>query len=407
MDSLEKSRARIIRIGRAMLQLGLQNTHSGNISMRLGDRMLITKSGSMKGHLEERDICSPGLSEPGYGLFQSSSETGGHRRVLQYAGSLIHAHGPAAVSLSFLLDEIRPLDCLAAGELGRVPVIDPLDPVGSAELEQAVAETLRENPALLVRGHGPFVQGRSPEHAFYRLCLLENSCRMLLDLLLTGQELEPLYRQARPDWAETPDFSLDRENEDIDPVLNFQFRRTAFDLFSLRLSPFASGSLSVRDGADMIYTAGLASPDGREIKPRRIPLSDKPKSPCSGLHLAAYRHSAAKAVLISHQAEALAQAAGALAAGRDRLIPEDAEGAYFYPQIPVLPGDAAPEQAVLQADRHKLVIINGGGVLALGHTPGHVIHHNSSASSICRWLNRLALMRRTGLQPLVPRFRSR
>jgi len=402
MDNLEQGRARIKRIGRAMLQLGLQNTHSGNISMRLGDQMLITKSGSMKGHLEDRDICNPGLNEPGYGLFQSSSETGGHRRVLQYAGSLVHAHAPAAVSLSFLLDEIRPLDALGAGVLPEVPVINPRDPVGSAELEDAVAEILRHKPALVVRGHGPFVRGENPEAAFYHLCLLENSCRLILDLLLMGVDIPSLYGSIRVAEVESPDFSPEQEHAGVDPVLLKQFRRTAVDLFQLRLSPFTSGSLSVRDGPDMIYAPFLASPDGCELRTRRLSLKTAFKCRFMAMHAAGYQATAAKAILFTHTPEALAQGFSVLAAGRRDIVPADAEGLYFYPGIPVLAATAEPGEVIAQADRCKMVLINGEGILALGHTPGHVIHHNSSAQSICRYLNSLAVMTRTGLRPKTP-----
>jgi len=57
----------MIKIGRAMLDLGLQNTHSGNISVREGNDLFITKTGSMKGHLEalgmKSDMISRSLNE--------------------------------------------------------------------------------------------------------------------------------------------------------------------------------------------------------------------------------------------------------------------------------------------------------------------------------------------------------
>ncbi|MEA2006427.1 MAG: class II aldolase/adducin family protein, partial [Acidobacteriota bacterium] len=79
---MDKTKEQIIKIGRAMLALGLQNTHSGNISIRMGEDMYITKTGSMKGHLEERDIVISGLKEPKFGLFQASSEIGTHQKIL-------------------------------------------------------------------------------------------------------------------------------------------------------------------------------------------------------------------------------------------------------------------------------------------------------------------------------------
>ena len=102
----------IIKIGRAMLALGLQNTHCGNISTIVDGEFYITKTGSMKGHLEERDIVLPGMDEPKTGIFQASSETGTHREILRYARAAMHAHSLSATLLSYTTDTIEPLDFL-------------------------------------------------------------------------------------------------------------------------------------------------------------------------------------------------------------------------------------------------------------------------------------------------------
>jgi len=144
---MDKTKDRMIKIGIAMLTLGLQNTHSGNISVRVGNEMFITKTGAMKGHLEERDIVLPGLIEPKTGLFQASSETGTHRKILEFAGSAIHAHSLSATLLSYILDSLTPVDVLGKSHLGNVPVVEFEYPVGSKEMEEKIPKILKHHPS--------------------------------------------------------------------------------------------------------------------------------------------------------------------------------------------------------------------------------------------------------------------
>lgn len=51
------------KIGWAAYVAGLQDTHSGNMSMRIGSRMLITRRGSMLGFLNGHDIIELSLEK--------------------------------------------------------------------------------------------------------------------------------------------------------------------------------------------------------------------------------------------------------------------------------------------------------------------------------------------------------
>ncbi len=395
---------KIITIGKAMLALGFQNTHSGNISVRSGDEMYITKTGSMKGHLEERDICKPGLFKPEYGLFQSSSETGEHRQVLQYAGAMIHAHSLPVVLLSYLVDEIRPLDGYGRRFLGTVPVQEFEYPVGSKEMEEEIPKILKEKPVMVVKTHGPFVRGSTLEEAFFILCLADHAARILLDVEQTGQR-EAAQRTPEIRYPVLAAYRIPAGAVEIsDPVLLNQFRRTASDLFYLRLSPFQTGSLSVENGREMLYATGLAVPEGMVFDVSRLPIGADSGDFFADLHRAVYRHSSAKAALFTLSPEAASQSLRALARGEERLIPVDAEGGHLYPAVPVLLPDERPQRIVEMAVRYKMVVLAGLGALGIGHTPGHTIHHNSSLKNICYIRTQLEIMQKLGKIDDVNRY---
>ena len=391
---MDKIKQEIILIGRAMLALDFQNSHSGNISVRAGDEMYITKTGSMKGHLEERDICKPGLFKPEYGLFQASSETGEHRAVLQYAGAMIHGHALAVVLLSYIVDEIVPIDAFGRKFLQSVPVKEYEFPIGSKEMEEEIPIILKEKPVMVVKFHGPFVRGATLTEAFFNLNLVNHSAEILLQLDHLGIAPAKIVEPRFPDIRVC--YSAEDVREVTDEVLFQQFRRIADDVFHLRLSPFHTGSLSVQDGREMLFAPAVSVPGDMPFAIRRLPINRESDDYFENLHRAVYRHSNAKAALFTLSPEAMVQSFRSLARGEDRIIPLDAEGGYLYPAVPVVTADEDPKQIIEKAVRYKMVAIAGLGVLAIGHTPGHTIHHNSSIKSICYFKTQLEMMQKIG-----------
>lgn len=387
---LEDLKNKIKVIGRAMLSLGLQNTHSGNISLRTGNNILITKTGSMKGHLENKDIISVGLDEPKAGIFQASSETGTHKKILRFARSAIHAHSLSATLLSFKSESIIPVDCLGRRFLEKIPVVEFEYPVGSPEMEKEIPTILQSGPAMVVKSHGPFVCGSSLEEAFFTLCILDYSAKILLYLNLLKTRLEEIDNITYPPLSDYIQPGNNQATEDR--KLISQFIRTASDVFSLELSPFHTGSLSVKDGREMIYTPALSSPVEIPFDILRISLDEENKDFFTRLHQAVYRYSSAKSALFTHSPWATVQALKLYSQGKDRIIPADAEGSYFYPAVPIISPKEKSETIVANAARYKMVALAGLGVLAIGHTPGYTIHHCSSLKNICFIKTHLELM---------------
>lgn len=169
------------RFGRDLFLAGLNSSHSGNLSVRCGDRIVITRKGSMLGHLEEQDLIETGLEKNDGKITLASTEIGVHRSIYRgtSALSIVHAHPIHAIALSLLEDQISPVDAEGAHFLNKIPVLAAINPIGSKELEEKLPPLLRECKIALVRGHGSFAVGQSLEEAYQWTSSLENACRII------------------------------------------------------------------------------------------------------------------------------------------------------------------------------------------------------------------------------------
>lgn len=169
------------QVGRDLFAAGLNNSHSGNLSVRLGDRLLITRRGAMLGRLEEGDLVETCLEGEDANTPLASTEIGVHRAVYLKTGALavVHAHPPHAVALSLLEKEIVPVDAEGLHYLPRVPVLSPRQAIASRELEESLPGVIREYRAVLVSGHGSFAAGETLEEAYKWTASLQHSCRIL------------------------------------------------------------------------------------------------------------------------------------------------------------------------------------------------------------------------------------
>lgn len=191
-------------IGRDLLVEGIITSHGGNMSARVGDRMLITRRGAMLGRLTARDVVETGIEEDDFGITLASSEIGVHREIYRCTSALaiMHAHPPHAVALSLVRDDIIPLDSEASYLLRRVPVLSFEKSVGSDEMAVGLGRALGDYKVVVVRGHGSFATGGFLEEAYQWTSALEASCRItFLTMNAGGQPKE--YRKGSErygDW---------------------------------------------------------------------------------------------------------------------------------------------------------------------------------------------------------------
>jgi len=168
-------------IGRDIFLSGLISSHGGNMSVRVGDRMLITRRGSMLGRLTERDIIETALEHEDSEVALASTEIVVHRAIYAATNGLaiVHTHSPNSILRSMIEDEVVPIDSEGSYLLHKVPVYSLAQTAGSAEVAETVSEALKEYKCVLLRGHGPFAIGSVLEEAFQWISCLEMACTIL------------------------------------------------------------------------------------------------------------------------------------------------------------------------------------------------------------------------------------
>jgi len=183
-------------IGRDLFLAGVISSHGGNMSVRMGDQILITRRGSMLARLEERDIIATGLEENDANVMLASTEIGVHRAIYlgTSAQAIVHAHPPYAIARSLVCDEIVPIDSEGSYLLHKVPVVATELTAGSKEVAELLPRWLKEYDIVMLRGHGPFAIGHLLEEAYQLTSVFEMTCRIMTIAEGMGQEVKE-YRK--------------------------------------------------------------------------------------------------------------------------------------------------------------------------------------------------------------------
>lgn len=178
-------------IGRDIFVAGLTSSHGGNLSVRVGDRIIIKRRGAQFGRLKISDFVETSLYGKDSGITLASTELIVHRAIYQNTSALavIHAHPRTAITLSLSRDEIIPIDNEGSYLLRKIPVVSVEMASGSVEMANAVSEALRGYKIIMQRGHGCFSTGQTLEEAYHWVSTLEEVSDIILEHELLGEPL--------------------------------------------------------------------------------------------------------------------------------------------------------------------------------------------------------------------------
>jgi L-ribulose-5-phosphate 4-epimerase len=203
----------------AIAEAGLVTLSFGNVSAIDRDAGLIAikPSGIPCRSLTGRDVVLVALDDGRVvdGALRPSTDTPTHRRLyldFPSVGAVVHTHSPRATAWA---QAGRSIPCLGTTHAdyfrGPVPVSRPMLPdeiIGAYEWETGalIVDTVRtgdttvaEASAVLIRSHGPFTWGPTPEAAVEVAIALEAIAAMALDTTAIDPAVEPI-----------PDVLLDR-----------------------------------------------------------------------------------------------------------------------------------------------------------------------------------------------------
>lgn len=169
-------------IGHDLYTANMISSHGGNLSIRLGDRLIIKRRGAMLGNLKPHDLIETGIEKNDSGVALASTELLVHRTIYMNTPALavVHCHPRTAIAFSLSRDEIVPIDNEASYLLKKVPVVAEEFPSGTPEMANKVAKALQNYKIIMLRGHGSFATGQTLDEAFHWSSTLEESCQIAL-----------------------------------------------------------------------------------------------------------------------------------------------------------------------------------------------------------------------------------
>lgn len=180
-------REHIISVCRRMIPDRLSVGTSGNVSIRVGEEIVITPSGVDYDQLTVEQISvidrdgrliegpTPSTELPMHQLIYEKSD----------AGAVVHAHPLYGTALSTLVSEMPPLHYNLAAFGGPVRVADYAT-FGSAELAASVSSAMVDRSAVLMQNHGTAVWAADLDHAYANALLLEWLCELTLIAMRAG-----------------------------------------------------------------------------------------------------------------------------------------------------------------------------------------------------------------------------
>jgi L-fuculose-phosphate aldolase len=176
-------------IGRDLFASNLISSHGGNLSVRLGDRVVIKRRGAMLGNLKPHDLIETGLEKNDSGVALASTELLVHRTIYMTTPALAicHCHPRTAIAFSLSRDELVPIDNEASYLLKKVPVVTEEFASGTPQMAHKVAEALKNYKIIMLRGHGSFATGQTLDEAFHWSSTLEESCQIALAVKIINE----------------------------------------------------------------------------------------------------------------------------------------------------------------------------------------------------------------------------
>ena len=172
----------LVATARRTVADGLVVGTSGNVSVRVGDIVLVTPSGVPYDRLTPEDVTGVGLDgRQVLGTLVPTSELPMHLAVHRTtdARAVVHTHAVHATAVSTLVPELPAIHYMSAALGGPVRVA-PYATYGSEELAENMLRALADRTACLLQNHGTMAYGTTLDQAYDRTAQLEWMCRLWL-----------------------------------------------------------------------------------------------------------------------------------------------------------------------------------------------------------------------------------
>jgi L-fuculose-phosphate aldolase len=168
-------------IGKTLFECGLNNSHSGNISIRKRDSIFISATGAMLHKINAAQVVRVGMTTDPKRDERASMEFIVHRAIYKThpeVNAIIHAHCPYSVAMADKKSEIIPHDDEGTHYFKSIPVLSVENSISSTAVAYQLPLFLKDSPVVIVDRHGVFATGKTLEEALKYLTVVESLCRL-------------------------------------------------------------------------------------------------------------------------------------------------------------------------------------------------------------------------------------
>ena len=182
----------LVVYGKKLMERKLVAGPGGNTSIRVGDTVYISPSGfaldaATPDDYVAVDVESGEIRKVKEGL-RPTSEVSMHLAIYrnrEEIEAIIHAHPPLLIGLISGGVQVLAMTPDYVAYLDHVKMIDYIVPTGE-ELAQAVGEAFMDGNCLAMVNHGAITLGANLKEAYYRMDILEESCKTQLAAIIAG-----------------------------------------------------------------------------------------------------------------------------------------------------------------------------------------------------------------------------
>lgn len=205
---LEDLKIRVHKMNLMLPKNNLVTMTSGNVSGRDPESgfVVIKPSGIPYEELTPEDMVVVDIDGRVIeGRWKPSVDTATHLYVYRHrqdVNGIVHTHSPYATSFAALGRPIPVYLTAIADEFGGPIPVGPYARIGGEEIGKAIVEHIGNSPAILMKNHGVFTIGKTPEAAVKAAVMLEDVARTVHLALQLG----------KPD--EIPDDEVRRAHEE-------------------------------------------------------------------------------------------------------------------------------------------------------------------------------------------------
>ncbi|ADH61390.1 class II aldolase/adducin family protein [Thermoanaerobacter mathranii subsp. mathranii str. A3] len=193
---LEKLKERVYKMNMMLPKNNLVTMTSGNVSGRDVETgyVVIKPSGIPYEEMQPEDMVVVDLNGNIIeGKWKPSVDTATHLYIYRHrsdVNGIVHTHSPYATSFAALGKPIPVYLTAIADEFGGPIPVGPYAKIGGEEIGEAVIKYIGRSPAILMKNHGVFTIGKTPEEAVKAAVMLEDVAKTVHLALLLGEPEE-------------------------------------------------------------------------------------------------------------------------------------------------------------------------------------------------------------------------